>query len=126
MAVLTKDAILTAQDFQVERVNVPEWGGEVCLRPLSCREVERFQDELTERRRDDGRFELTDLRASLLSKAICDESGVPLFTAEDVEALGKKNNAVMDRLFAMAREISGMDDAVEDTEKNSEAGRIDS
>jgi hypothetical protein len=118
MAILTKDAILAARDFDVVRIDVPEWGGEVCLRPLSCREVERFQDELASRRINDDRFKLVDLRASLLAKAICDEDGRPIFTDTDMEALGEKNNAVMDRLFSKAREISGITATVEDEEKN--------
>lgn len=118
MAVLTRDAILGARDFEVKKIQVPEWGGEVCLRPLSCREVELFQDELAERRMGDDRFSLADLRASLLSKALCDESGEPMFDAKDVISLGKKSHAVMDRLFAEARKLSGIDATVEGDEKN--------
>ena len=120
MAVLTRDAIIGARDFKVERVDVLEWGGEVCLRPLSCREVEQFQDELAQRRRDENHFELADLRAHLLARTMCDEAGALLFEAnhEDIKALGKKSHAVMDRLFALARKISGIDATVEAEEKN--------
>ena len=34
---LTRDAILAAADIQTETVPVPEWGGEVAVRPLTGR-----------------------------------------------------------------------------------------
>lgn len=118
MAVLTREAILAARDFKVVKVEVPEWGGEVCLRPLSCREKELLQDQLNERRIGENQFLLADIHAEMLSKTICDENGEPLFDAKDVIALGKKSHAVMDRLFAKSREISGISATVEEDEKN--------
>ncbi len=40
--------------------------------------------------------------------AICDEEGKPLFTRSDVEKLGQKSAAVLDRLFTVAQRLSGV------------------
>lgn len=121
---LTREQILAAKECAVEIVAVPEWGGEVGMRRMSCREAEAFQDWLNTRQTDGGTIHMMDLRATLLSKVLCDAAGQRLFSEEDIEALGAKSNDVMHRLFIKAKAVNLIvEDAVEETEKNSAAGR---
>ena len=51
---LTKDEILRADDLRLERVEVPEWGGEVVLRTMTGTERDAFEAELVEGREQGG------------------------------------------------------------------------
>jgi hypothetical protein len=120
---LPREQILAARENDVDTVDVPEWGGSVGMRKMSCREAEAFHDWLNSRQAD-GSVRVIDLRATLLSKVLCDAEGKRLFTEDDIEALGEKSSDVMHRLFIRAKGLNLIvDDAVEETEKNSAAGR---
>jgi hypothetical protein len=117
---LTREQILGAQDIRIEPVEVPEWGGVVYVKRMSCRAAEEYQDWLMARQNGDGSLKMADLRASLLARVLCDDQGRLLFSEDDIGALGEKDSAVMARLFQAAQKASGLvDDAVEETEKNS-------
>jgi len=121
MPILTKDAILNAQDRQIEKVPVPEWGGEVCVRSLSGAERDAFEAGCSDGK---GRMTLDNFRARLLVRAVCDENGAPLFNpkGEDLIRLGQKSAKAMDRVFAKAKELSGFSkDDIEEYVKNSES-----
>lgn len=95
MKVLSKSEILGALDLPTERVEVPEWGGAIFIRPLTAAEQDRLQ-------RDPNIAENVNARLACL--CIVDETGAQLFTEDDVEALGKKSAAAMARVVqAMAR-----------------------
>src|SRR5579859_632078 len=100
MALLTKTQILAADDLRRETVSVPEWGGEVLVRALSEAERQALLKDYDE--------EATDTRAKLCALAIVDESGAPLFTAADVEALSKKSAAALDAIFEAAKRLAGL------------------
>lgn len=57
-----------------------------------------------------GTMQYLNMRASLVALCVCDEQGTRLFTDEQVEELGKKSGAVLDRIFDVAREASGIGD----------------
>ena len=60
-------------------------------------------------------------RAKLVVRALVDENGDRLFKDQDAGALGAKSGAVLDRLFDIVAEMSGISDtAVADAEGNSE------
>ena len=42
---LTKDAILQAQDSKLEKLEVPEWGGHVFIKSMSGTERDNFEAE---------------------------------------------------------------------------------
>ena len=125
---LSRDDILAADDRPIERVPVPEWGGDVCVRSLSGAERDRWEQRFLKnapRARPVKGNPYDNIRASLCALAICDESGKRLFTSEkDVEALGKKSAAALNRVFDVARRLNGLsDDDVEELAKNSRPGR---
>lgn len=110
---LDRKAIFKAVDLDVKTVEVPEWGGEVCVRGLTARERDHFEASIG------TSANLENLRARLVVLTLCDEEGERLLKDSDAIELGKKNAQVVDRLFEIARKMSGMTDAdVEELEGN--------
>ena len=97
MTDLTADAIFAANDQNLVAVQVPEWNGTVHIRVCSVGEMEAYQREFAEKREG-----MEQWRAKLLVRCLCDSTGKPLFTAEQVEKLGSKSVKVMSRLFDLA------------------------
>lgn len=107
---LARDEILSVQDLPVERVEVPEWGGDVLMRGLTAAERDAFEQSVIEMQGKSAKVKMQNLRAKLVALSIVDEDGNRLFTQADAEALGKKSGAVMSRLFEVAQRLSGMGD----------------
>jgi hypothetical protein len=91
---LTKAQILSADDSKLIEVEVPEWGGEVCLRVMSGTERDKFESEFVG---DNKSVEM--VRAKLVSKCLCDEDGKRIFSEEEIPELGDKSAAVLEMLF---------------------------
>lgn len=109
---LTRDAILAADDRQLELVPVPEWGGEVYVRSLTSEEVRPITD-------NDNEMPV----GLLVSIAACDEDGAPLFTEADIPALERKSVKALKRVVNAAMEINGLgENAAEDILGNSASG----
>lgn len=96
---LDRNSILNANDARTERIPVPEWDGEVCIRAMSGRQRDQFEQ------RARGQ-DLTNIRAFVVCLCACDESGKRLFTDSDVEALGDKNAAALDKIFWAALKLN--------------------
>lgn len=119
---LTREAILGQADRVVEAVDVPEWGGVVYVRSLTGAERDQFEASIVQRNGKDTRTNLRNLRARLVVLAACDADGQPIFKAEDAAALGAKNAAPLDRLFAAAQRLSGLrDNDVQEMAENFES-----
>lgn len=122
MTTLNKSQILEAPDSKVEAFPVPEWGGDVHLRTLTGAERDAFEGSIVT---GDGKARnLLNIRARLLVKTICDESGARLFEDADALKLGAKSAAVLERLFIEAQRMNriGAKD-VQELVGNSEAGQ---
>lgn len=118
MGFLTKDAILNADDRDYDEVECPEWGGTVRLRSISGRQRDEFEQSLLEQRGNERKINMRGARAKLIILCAVDESGQPLFTADDLRALGAKNAKPIDRLFDAAQKLVGLSD--DDMEKLTE------
>ena len=120
MSLLSKTAILAAQDLQTEDVEVPEWGGAVRVRSFTGRERDAFEASMVRGDGRDRRVDLTNMRARLVGLTVIDESGQRLFTDEEADLLGAKSGAALDRVFAIAQKLNGLSGAdVEEFSKNS-------
>jgi len=108
VAVLTRDAILQAQDLPTERVFVEEWGGEVIVRGLTAAERDQFEQSIVETRGKDTRVNLRNIRAKLVTLCVVDEEGKRLFKDEDAELLGRKSAVALNRIFEVAQRLSGL------------------
>ena len=120
MTLLTKSAILAADDLKNEDVDVPEWGGTVRVRAFSGRERDAFEASLVRGDGKDRKVDLTNMRARLVALTVVDESGQTVFTHDDVDLLGAKSGAALDRVFSVAQKLNGLSGAdVEELTKNS-------
>lgn len=110
MKYLKRADILNAEDLKTEDVNVPEWGGSVCVRSLTGLERDRFEASMIDQK-NKGRVNLENLRAKLVQKTVIDpETKELMFTIGDLEVLGAKSAAALNRIFTKAQELSGLTD----------------
>lgn len=105
MQALSRDAILGVTDLKPVRVEVPEWGGVVFVRPLSGAERDSLEAESVGAQ---GAARVVGIRGRLAARTICDESGGRLFKDEDAPALGAKNAAALDRIVEAATKLNGL------------------
>jgi hypothetical protein len=103
MNLLTKDAILAADDLPRETVHVAEWGGDVFVRTMSGTDRDAFEASLLEK---DGRME--NVRARLVALTLCDAQGDRLFDDSEIAALGRKSARALDRVFSVAQRLNGI------------------
>jgi hypothetical protein len=117
--ILTRDAILQAQDLPRELVDVPEWGGSVYVRALTGAERDAFETSIVEQRGKSTKMNLKNIRAKLVALTVVDEEGNRIFSDSDASALGKKSAAALDRVFEVAQRLSGLrPEDVEELSKN--------
>lgn len=115
MPTLSKDQILSANDLELRKVEVPEWGGDVYIRVMSVGERDAYENEWV-RKKDTG---VDDFRAKFLVRCLVDEKGVRLFDNGDVEKLASKSARVVNRLWQAAMEHNNLsDEAIEELAKN--------
>jgi len=112
MELLNKDAIMSANDLPMERVNVPEWGGEVLIRTMTGADRDAFEAHLIGK---EGRME--NVRARLVALTLCDAHGKRLFVDSEIATLGKKSAKALDKLFSVAQRLNGIGADEVDTAK---------
>ena len=105
---------------RMEQVEIEDVG-KFTIRGLTAAERDDYEQGLLEVG-PDGQARLKKLRrnvrASLVVRCIVDDAGERMFTDKDTEALGKVDGAVIDRLWDVARRLSGMStEAVEESEE---------
>jgi len=106
---LTKDQILNVKDYQIEEVEVPEWGGSVFVRGLTGAERDEYEASMVQFQGSKIKsMEIRNIRARMAAYAICDADGNRVFSSSDVLALSKKSAAALDRIMTVAARLSGM------------------
>lgn len=118
MGLLTRDQILGASDLPTKEVEVPEWGGSVLVRSITAKDRDEFEQALVQAR-EAKRFAPENVRARYVAACVVGEDGKPLFTPKDVEALGAKSFAALDRVYQAAISLNALSDGdIEALEKN--------
>jgi len=104
----------------VEEVAVPEWDGTVLVRGLTGAERDALESNIVQANRDGSTtVDTRNLRARLVALCVVDEDGERIFSDEDVDALGRKSAAALDRVFSVAQRLSGLRAAdIEELRKN--------
>lgn len=96
---LTREQIDSATDAKIIKVNVPELGGDVCIRLMNVGDRDSYELKLLE---GDGKA-IPDFRSELLARTLCDEKGALLYPGDEgVAALKKRSSDVMHRLWQAA------------------------
>lgn len=116
MAILTKEQILAADDVKRVKLEVPEWGGEVYISTMSGTARDEFETGILSNAKGG---KVGNARARLAASTITDELGNLLFTANDIEALGLKSQAALDRVVVESQRLNKLtNDDLEEAEKN--------
>jgi predicted molibdopterin-dependent oxidoreductase YjgC len=127
-AYLGRDAILRATTLKTQEVRVPEWadpksGADVVLvQELRGRERDEFEASLVVDPGNGKAYkDVRNIRAKLVARCIVDpDTREPVFTRDDVAALGELSAAALDRVYGAAAKLSGLsDEDVEELAKNS-------
>jgi len=124
---LTRQDILSIRDIRTEVVSVPEWGGDVKIKAMSGKERDAWESALFQISGKDVTMNKENLRAKLVALTAVDEANVRLFTEADIEALGAKSAAALDRVYQASQKLSGLTpDDIKELEKNLETDHSDS
>ncbi|WP_017602210.1 hypothetical protein [Nocardiopsis lucentensis] len=120
MAFLGRDDILGAEDTEYNEIDCPEWGGMVRIKPLTAMQRARIQGTMAEiYQAKKGYDRLGKSHLQMIAWCVVDEDGKPIFTPGDIDKLGAKNAAPIQRLRDAIMKLSGMDDdAVEEAEED--------
>lgn len=121
MSLLSAAEIEAVDDRKYEDVHVPEWNGTVRVIGLSGEDRDAYEASFVDAKGKPATQRLRNIRAKLLVKCLVDAKGNRLYTDDKAQVLGAKNGAVIDRLFDVARRLSGIgQDAVSEAKKDSE------
>lgn len=126
-----KDRILAADDRPFQDEEIPEWDNvKIRVRGLTGTERDSYEAKAVALRNagKDVELRLQNFRSRLLVKCLYDpETGERIFADGEVDQLGSKSGAVIERLFTLAQELSGMDaEARERAKGNSESAQNES
>ena len=99
MALDLRSRILAADDIKIEKVAIPEWGGDYYIKIISGTDRDAFEDSYTEQK-------MKAFRVRFLVLCLCDEGGSRIFKDEDAAELGKKSSVVINRVFEAAWKIN--------------------
>ena len=115
---LTGEQILKADDVgEIVEVDVPEWGGTVCVKVMDGAGRDRWELQTTKALESPA---TANVRAGLVAACACDDKGKRLFTDNQAAALGKKSATALDRVYDVAKQINKLEDGdIEELEKNS-------
>lgn len=120
---LSKDEIFGMDDIPTEEVVVPEWKGrKVLVCGLTAAAKNAYQASLVEIKGNSRKVRMENATAKLVVLTVVNRQRQRVFTDSDIERLGTKSAAALERLAKVANRLSGMDEA-ENAEilKNSEA-----
>lgn len=104
---LTREEVVAAikkRHTEVEYIDVPEWGGNVCVRRMTAQDVERSGLVDASGKPDAGLF------ATVMAAALVTEEGEPLFDDESAAALVDVDMVTAARVFAEIMRINGLSD----------------
>lgn len=114
-----KEQIQQAEDRARRTIDVPEWG--VVLELISPSVEERAELIAAHQAAEDGEIDYATMYTSLLIATAHDpETGERVFGPDDAAWLAKKDAEVVNRVFEVAQEISGLAKATLEGDKKSD------
>ena len=116
--VLDKAAILAFASnaaLKVEKIELPEMGGEVYIKELTAGEREALEKQMQSQTLAKCR-----LRATVFVHSVCNADGELMFDVEDIEAIKQLPSRPVIKVFNRSNEINGITpEQVDTAEKNS-------
>lgn len=124
---LSKEEIFGMDDIPVEAVVVPEWKNRtVLVCGLTAAAKNAYEASLIDIKGTSRKVRLENATAKLLVRTVVNRQRQALFTEADIERLGTKSAAALERLAKVAQRLSAMNQVeVEALLKNSEAAQSD-
>lgn len=121
---LSKADILAAQDIPVREIYIAEWDADVRVKGLNARERDDYESSITVGKGKNRDVQMRNMRAKLIVRCLVGDDNKPIFSEADVDALGEKSAAAIEKIFDVARELSGLsENDMEELAKNSESGQ---
>ena len=102
-----RDQIMKAKDISGELMEIKEWGVKVEIRTMTARQrarvMENAIDPIT------GKSSISIIYPEIAIACVFDpESGEPVFTIDDKDALLEKSGAVLEKIASKAMTLSGL------------------
>ncbi len=102
-----RDQIMKAKDISGELMEIKEWGVKVEIRTMTARQrarvMENAIDPVT------GKSSISVIYPEIAIACVFDpESGEPVFSIEDKDALLEKSGAVLEKIASKAMTLSGL------------------
>jgi len=102
-----RDQIMKAKDISGELMEIKEWGVKVEIRTMTARQrarvMENAIDPVT------GKSSISIIYPEIAIACVFDpESGEPVFTNDDKDALLEKSGAVLEKIASKAMTLSGL------------------
>ena len=115
---LSRDSIIAVKDFGIEKIDVPEWGGEVCLKKWSAKERGIYLS-MAFNESEVKMDEVANSMVSAVAMSLCDEDGKRLFNDDELDILAGKNGEVIERLCKEVYKLNGLAaNSIEESAKN--------
>lgn len=115
--VLDKAAILAFASnsaLKVEKIELPEMGGEVYIKELTAGEREALEKQMQ------SQTDKNAVRATVFVHSVCNADGELMFDVEDIEVIKQLPSRPVIKVFNRSNEINGITpEQVDTAEKNS-------
>ena len=105
-----RDKILTADDLRREPLTLERWCVTVYVRELTGTERAEYETLLIENKDQPMAERIRNMRDSLIALTTVNEAGERVFNSDDIEELGKKNAAELERVYDLSMTINRLDE----------------
>ena len=123
---LNREAFLKPVKVPEQVVDLPEMGGSVRVRGFTAKQRSEHERSFVLKSGKVNQAKQAERRERLIIQTVIDDEGNPLFTEEDIPAIGRQPAVVIERLVDAALEVCGLAPELEDSAKNSEETQTDS
>lgn len=110
MSDIRTQLLTSARKFNdVKKLPTPFLGVDVHCRVMSGSERDSYEASRHRRVGDEYELDLSNTRAKLLVRTLCDDKGVRIFQDGDAEELGKADSRELDAAYEFASKMNGLD-----------------
>lgn len=110
-----EEVLEVKRDFEMRKVEVPEWGGEIYVRTMTSEKRALFEAMA----KDEGNAKAM-AREKITIWTACDDTGQMIFKDADAQALSQRSSLVLDRIVEAALKVNTISrEDVEEIQKNS-------
>lgn len=117
-ATLRERLLEKASSLKIEPIHA--FGEDLFVKELTGKERDEFESSLTIISGKNITPNMSNARAKLVIKCLCDDKGIRVFDDADLEAVGAMPARELDKVFEVAQKMSGLKQAdIEELSKNS-------